>query len=113
MPSLSPHQKGRFFLLRLMVLALAVVVIATATVIAVDVASFFEPSAPHGDYIYPHVIKGQLHYLTGIQAGTLNMAEAAFWAGLVVFFVTAITTEWLKYRADKRLASRAPDGDRR
>ena len=113
MPSPSPRQKGRFFLLRLMVLALAVVAIATATVISIDIASFFQPGAAHGDYIYPHMIKGQLHFLTGLQAGALNMAEAAFWAGLVVFFVLAITTEWLKYRAEKRLATRAHDSDKR
>jgi len=108
-PNQDPRQKERFFLLRLMVVALAVVVIATATVIAIDIMSFSQPSAPLGAYMYPHVIKGQLHYLTGLQAGVLNMAEAAFWAGLVVFFVLAISTEWLKFRADKRLAARGGD----
>jgi len=102
----------RFFLLRLMVLALAVVVIATATVIAIDVMGFSEPSQPFGSYIYPHVIKGQLHYLSSIQAGTLNMAEAGFWAGLVVFFVTAIWTEWLKFRAEKQRTTRARGDDK-
>lgn len=109
MPSPSPRQKGRFFLLRLMVVALAVVVIATVTVIAIDMMSFSQPDAPLGAYIYPHMIKGRLHYLNGVQASTLNMAEAAFWAGLVAFFVLAISTEWLKFRAEKRFATRGGD----
>ncbi len=113
MPSQDPRKNWRFLLLRLMVLALAVALIAAVTVFAVDVASLFQPSAPLGAYVYPHVIRGRLHYLTGVQNGLLTMAQPAFWTGLGLFFVFAISSEWMKYRAEKRLAARAREADKR
>lgn len=113
MPDQDPRKNWRFLLLRLMVLALVVALIAAVAVFAVDLASLFQPSAPLGAYVYPHAFRGRLHYLTGVQNGLLAMAQPAFWTGLGFFFVFAISSEWLKYRAEKRLAARARGGDKR
>ena len=113
MPDQDPRKNWRFLLLRLMVLALVVALIAAVAVFTVDAASLFQPSAPLGAYVYPHVFRGRLHYLTGVQNGLLAMAQPAFWTGLGFFFVFAISSEWLKYRAEKRLAAGARGGDKR
>lgn len=112
-PDQDQRKNWRFLLLSLMVLTLAMAVIGTVTVFAVDIASLYQPSAPLGSYVYPHLFRGRLHYLTGVQTGLLNMAQAAFWAGIGLFFVFAIASEWLKYRTDKRLATRAHEADKR
>lgn len=106
MPNRYPRKNWRRILLSAMTMALAVSLIAAATVFAVDVASLFQPSAPLGTYVYPHVIRGRLHYLTRVQTGLLSVAEWAFWSGLGSFFAAAIANEWRKFRADKSLRTR-------
>lgn len=113
MPDQDQRKNWRFLLLSLMVIALAVAAIAAATVFAIDIASLYQPSAPLGAYVYPHAFRGRLHYLTGVQTGLLNMAQAAFWAGIGLFFIVAIASEWMKYRADKRLSIRGREANKR
>jgi hypothetical protein len=112
-PVQDPSKNWRYLLLRLMVLTLAVAAIAAVTVFAVDVVSLSQPSAPLGAYVYPHVFRERLYYLTGVQNDLLTMAQPAFWAGIGLFFVCAIANEWMKYRAEKRLATRGREANKR